>query len=75
MHTWSIKGLCENCGFAYQGDIYSMTKSFPHVQCPGCKNQTENFEEEQVVDELNKYEHSVPDYKAFILKNIQNELE
>lgn len=67
MNTWNIKGLCENCGLAYKGSISSESEVFPTVSCSQCKKQTENFDEESVVDELNKYEGSTPDYKTSTL--------
>lgn len=67
MNTWNIKGVCEHCGFAYTGSISSESDVFPVVHCSQCKKPTENFDEESVVDELNKYESFTPDYKTSTL--------
>ena len=53
MNTWSIKGLCENCGFAYQGIIDSENGSFPKIKCPACHKETSNFDESSAIDKLN----------------------
>ncbi len=71
MNTWSIKGLCENCGFAYQGIIDSENGSFPKIKCPACHKETSNFDERSAVDKLNAEESSVPDYKESVLEVIE----
>lgn len=40
-----IKGLCENCGFAYEGDVRMKEgKYFPLIKCPTCNKETQNFD-------------------------------
>lgn len=71
MNTWNIKGFCENCGFAYKGTISSWKDgSFPNIACPKCHKRTDNFNESHIVDNLNKQEASIPDYKESVLEII-----
>ncbi len=68
MKTWNIKGVCENCGFAYMGTISSKDTSFPVIKCPGCHKETVNFDEAYIVDRLNKNEHSAIDYNKSVIE-------
>jgi hypothetical protein len=71
MNTWSVKGLCESCGFAYQGIIDSENGSFPKVKCPACHKETSNFDESSVVDKRNSEESSTPNYQESTLEVIK----
>lgn len=60
-----IKGMCENCGFTYQGEI---SVPFTGIACPNCGKETNNFDSVAAVDALNKDEGTVLDYTPSILK-------
>ncbi len=50
-----IKGTCENCGFAHRGFI-SHDGVWPEVRCPGCGQETQNFDSSNVIDSMDKYD-------------------
>ena len=62
MNTWYIKGLCEECGFAYKGTISSKDTSFPEIRCQNCHHETINFDESYVIDKNNKDEGTMRRY-------------
>lgn len=62
MNIWNVKGICENCGFGYMGNIVSKDSSFPNIKCPKCNKVTENFDESYIVDKLNKEENNLIEY-------------
>lgn len=50
MKIQNIKGMCENCGFHYQGDVEMVEdKYFPVVKCAKCKQETSNFDDAETV--------------------------
>jgi phage FluMu protein Com len=71
MKPMQIKGLCENCGFTYEGTIESRDGSFVDIKCPNCHEVTHNFDENRAVDELNKAEGNKIDYKASVFEIVQ----
>jgi Zn finger protein HypA/HybF involved in hydrogenase expression len=62
MKTELIKGMCETCGFEYQGQVIS--SPFPAIICPQCKHETHNFDSAEEVDAANKAEGIFPTYKV-----------
>ena len=67
MKTEIVKGICEYCGFAYQGKVNS---PYPAIACPQCKRGTQNFDDAHSVDERNKEEDTIPDYIECELKTL-----
>lgn len=63
MNTWTIKGQCEYCGFAFKGTISSKETFFPAIKCPTCHEETQNFDENHAINAINKYEGTILDYK------------
>jgi hypothetical protein len=59
---YSIKGLCEYCGFAYCGNVECSEETFAGILCPNCHCETENFDDADSVDRLNEYEGNTFDY-------------
>jgi hypothetical protein len=59
MKTELIKGMCEFCGFEYEGQI---TSPFPALTCPKCHHETYNFDSAKDVDAANKAEGISPTY-------------
>ena len=49
----NIKGMCENCGFCYKGEMEVIDGEFRDIKCSECGKETQNFDESSVVDELN----------------------
>lgn len=49
-----IKGMCEQCGFAFKGRVHFPTEAYESIICPVCKNETDNFDDAHSVDELNR---------------------
>jgi len=70
--TSRIKGLCENCGFAYIGTIRLKDGVFPDIKCPNCHKMTQNFDEARAVDELNKVEGNTLGYKESVFKTVES---
>ncbi len=66
-----IKGLCENCGFAYMGSVSLKDGSFVDIKCPSCHKLTYNFDAAPAVDELNKAEGRTLDYKESVFEAVQ----
>jgi hypothetical protein len=62
--TMNLKGVCENCGFAYMGTVISTDGAIPEIKCPSCHKVTDNNDEAYAVDALNRAEGDTPDYKA-----------
>lgn len=62
-NTYTIKGSCENCGFAYKGTIPSIEGSFAEIKCPKCGKHTQNFDEASAIDDLEKAEGYKLDYQ------------
>lgn len=63
-----IKGQCEECGFAFVGEIGLTDGAFNPVICPNCGHETENFDSAGEVDERNKSEKTKMDYKKVTFK-------
>lgn len=59
MSIEQIKGMCEHCGFSYQGQVPS---PFPTIKCPRCGKETNNFDSASSVDRQNKAEGFVNEY-------------
>lgn len=57
-----IKGCCENCGFAYKGQLRLDNGAFPRIKCPKCDSWTSNFDEAQTIEEQEKAEGFHFDY-------------
>ena len=62
MKTELIKGMCETCGFEYEGQITSPFPPFPALTCPKCHHETHNFDSANEVDAANKAEGISPTY-------------
>lgn len=46
---YHIKGICENCGYHYEGKA-NLEKP---IKCPKCKEETNNNDEADAVNDLN----------------------
>jgi len=55
--TYDIKGSCEYCGYAYMGKLHCRTMAFEPISCPTCGEETMNFDEASIIDEMDKGEH------------------
>jgi hypothetical protein len=74
MKTADIKGSCEHCGFAYKGTISLGTDgAFPDIKCPNCHEETQNFDEDSIIDENDKTEHYNLDYKESVFETVEQE--
>ena len=63
MNEYEIKGMCEWCGFAYQGKPKGNDGVFDQVVCPSCGLNSQNFDQSYAVDELNKADGNDIDYQ------------
>lgn len=60
----TIKGSCENCGFAFTGTIKVTHGVYPSsVPCPGCHLKTMNWDAARYVDALDREESHALDYQ------------
>ena len=64
----TLKGACENCGFAYMGTVRTPDGVIPDIECPNCHQVTNNNNEAYAVDALDTAEDAKIDYKASKLK-------
>lgn len=56
-----VKGVCENCGHAFCGEIkVRKDGAYPTIACPKCGEGTDNFDEAETVDELNRVNEHEP---------------
>ena len=49
-----IKGICEHCGYAYEGSVVLQDGVLPIVKCPKCKEDTFNNDRAEEVNKLNE---------------------
>jgi len=75
MNSWSIKGTCENCGFAYKGSIGSDKTVFPVIHCPACHEATYNFDEETTVDRNDIVEAHMVDHKETVFDVVNSKID
>lgn len=69
MTTEHIKGSCEHCGFAYEGDMELREDKYHRtVKCHKCGEATDNFDGAHVVDENDKTEHYNLNYEKVELQ-------
>jgi hypothetical protein len=48
--VFHINGACEECGFAYKGEVPNTDGTHPSIRCPNCGLQTKNLEDDYIVD-------------------------
>jgi len=68
--TDRIKGLCENCGFAYAGNVRCEDWAKNDIKCPNCQQVTSNNDEATAVDQINKAEGNKFDYKESVIETV-----
>lgn len=68
MKTELIKGQCPDCGFAFKGEVELVAGIFPNINCPKCGEPVENFDNAEIVDELNKNEKVEIVYEDVVFK-------
>ena len=56
-----IEWVCVGCGVKLENPAQGML-------CPNCHQETQNFEEADVVDEQDKNEDSIPDYQESVFE-------